>query len=163
MRADISATEPDWSREQLRPGEWNPGKRLLATIRAYQGAAGPFAWLVRGWAVRGHRRWSAISGADIPLNAQLGGGLVLLHSNGIVIHPAAIIGPNCMLMQQVTIGAGEKGAPVIGGRVDIGAGAKVLGAVTIGDQAQIGANAVVLSDVPAGTTAVGVPARIVRT
>ena len=51
--------------------------------------------------------------------------------------------------------------PVLGDRVSVHAGAKVLGAVTIGDGARIGANAVVLTDVPAGCTAVGVPARVI--
>ena len=50
---------------------------------------------------------------------------------------------------------------MIGGHVDIGAGAKILGPVTIGDHAKIGANAVVVTDVPEGATAVGIPARIV--
>jgi serine O-acetyltransferase len=53
-----------------------------------------------------------------------------------------------------------RGAPTIGNRVDLGAGAKILGPVTIGDDAVIGANAVVLCDVPAGALAVGIPARI---
>ena len=55
---------------------------------------------------------------------------------------------------------GEDHAPVLGRRVDVGAGAKILGAVRIGDGACIGANAVVLTDVPAGATAVGIPARV---
>ena len=70
-----------------------------------------------------------------------------------------------MLRQGVTLGlrrTNERGAPRIGNRVDIGAGAKVLGPVRIGDGAVIGANAVVLDDVPAGAVAVGIPARIVR-
>jgi len=50
--------------------------------------------------------------------------------------------------------------PMIGGHVDIGAGAKILGNVRIGDHASIGANAVVLKDVPAGKTAIGIPAVI---
>ncbi|HEY5141561.1 MAG TPA: serine O-acetyltransferase, partial [Methylococcales bacterium] len=63
----------------------------------------------------------------------------------------------------VTIGlkrTGEMGAPIIGNRVDIGAGAKLLGAIRIGDDVVIGANAVVLQDIPANSLAVGVPARI---
>src|SRR5262249_45011853 len=69
-----------------------------------------------------------------------------------------------LISQQVTrsVGGPKLGAPVIGGHVDIGAGAKILGGVKIGDHAQIGANAVMLEDVPGGATAVGVPARIVR-
>ena len=84
------------------------------------------------------------------------------HPNGIVIHPYAEIGPNCLLFQQVTIGANDRGVPRIGGHVDIGAGAKVLGPVTIGRHARIGANAVVIDDVPDGATAAGVPARVIR-
>jgi hypothetical protein len=53
-----------------------------------------------------------------------------------------------------------RGSPVMGDRVDIGAGAKILGAITIGDDVSIGANAVVLTDVPANSIAVGIPARI---
>ncbi len=85
------------------------------------------------------------------------------HPNGIVIHPEARIGPNCLLFQQVTIGSGHRpGVPNIGGHVDVGAGAKVLGDVRIGDHAQIGANAVVVEDVPAGATVAGIPAKVVR-
>ena len=84
------------------------------------------------------------------------------HPNGIVVHPEAKVGPNCLLLQQVTLGTGGRvpGAPVLEARVDVGAGAKVLGGVTLGRGAKVGANAVVLTDVPAGHTAVGVPARI---
>lgn len=83
---------------------------------------------------------------------------MLPHPNGVVIHDKACIGPNCLIFQQVTVVSGVK----IGGHVDIGAGAKIICSVHIGDHAKIGANAVVLCDVPAGATAVGVPARIVK-
>jgi serine O-acetyltransferase len=86
---------------------------------------------------------------------------MLPHPNGIVIHPDAEIGPNCLLFQQVTIGANHDGVPRIGGHVDIGAGAKILGPITIGNHARIGANAVVINNVPDGATAVGVPARVI--
>jgi len=55
----------------------------------------------------------------------------------------------------------ERGAPVIGNRVDVGAGAKILGSIRIGDDVVIGANAVVIQDVPSNSLAVGVPARII--
>jgi serine O-acetyltransferase len=107
-----------------------------------------------------HRFWSAVAGADIPVNAsRIGGGLMIPHPTGVVVHPEAVIGPNCLIFQQVTIGTGPKpGVPRLGGHVDVGPGAKILGGVTIGDHAVIGANAVVLSDVPPGAVAVGVPA-----
>lgn len=164
----VSATVPDWKRERLRhPFSWDPGRQLLATIRAYQGYSrgtmGRLEKLLRAQLVARHRLWSTIAGADIPLNCQLGGGLLLPHPNGIVLHPDAQVGPNCLLFQQVTLGKGPKpGFPVLEGHVDVGAGAKILGGVRVGAHAIIGANAVVIEDVPEGATAVGVPARIVR-
>ena len=105
-----------------------------------------------------HRFWSIVVGADIPLDSHIQGGLLIPHANGIVIHPAAEIGPNCLLLQQVTVGNGTKpGSPRLGGHVDVGAGAKILGGIVVGDHAKIGANAVVIDDVPAYATAVGVP------
>lgn len=83
------------------------------------------------------------------------------HPNGIVIHPGASIGPNCLIFQQVTIGSrGPGDVPIIGGHVDIGAGAKILGAIKIGHHSKVGANAVVLCDVPDNSVAVGIPANI---
>jgi serine O-acetyltransferase len=159
---EVSSHQPDWNRERLHPGEWNPGKRLIACIRDYQRLqnASPLRFrLFRVIIVLRHRFWSAITGADIPLTCQLGGGLLLPHPNGIVVHPDARVGPNCLIFQQVTLGTlATGGAPVIGGHVDIGAGAKVLGDVAIGDHVVVGANAVVLKDVPSGAVAVGIPA-----
>ncbi|HWJ71134.1 MAG TPA: serine acetyltransferase [Sphingobium sp.] len=158
----ISSTDPDWSREQYPRFSWMPSRALLRAIRSYQQApAGMRGALTRLLAIYRHRFWSIVTGADIPLNARLGGGLLMPHPNGIVFHPDIQIGPNCLVFQQVTLGANGRGVPRIGGHVDIGAGAKILGRVTVGDHARIGANAVVLQDVPAGATAVGNPARII--
>lgn len=159
----ISADTPDWSRESCR-SFWDPGRRLLRSIRFYQKTkkrAIPWRWLSKYWVLE-HRFWSVVTGADVPLNCNIGGGMLLIHPNGIVIFPGSLIGPNCIVLQQVTIGTGgtKPGAPIIGGDVAIGAGAKILGGVHIGDHARIGANAVVLQDVPCGATAVGVPATI---
>jgi serine O-acetyltransferase len=156
---------PDWSAERHQYHSWDPGRSLLATLRDYergQSGSGPFAWLRCKIAVMRHRFWSAVSGADIPINTKIGGGLLLPHPNGIVIHPGVAIGPNCLIFQQVTLGANYRGVPVVGASVDIGAGAKILGPIRIGDKAVIGANAVVLQDVEAGTTVAGIPARVVR-
>jgi serine O-acetyltransferase len=145
----ISAEIPDWSREKAGQRSWNPSRALLRSIRDYQNASGLLAPLRRKYAVFRHRLWSAITGADIPINGKIGGGLLIPHPNGIVIHSDARIGCNCLIFQQVTIGATSKGIPTIGGHVDIGAGAKIIGPVTIGDHARIGANALVHRDVPA--------------
>lgn len=150
----ISATEPDWSREVPRRF-WDPSRKLLQSLRSYQRSQG----LRRKWAVLRHRFWSVVTGADIPLSCQIGGGLILPHPNGVVIHPDTIVGPNCAIFQQVTLGTNmARGAPKIGGHVDIGPGAKILGPVDVGDHAVVGANAVVLQDIPSNALAVGIPA-----
>jgi len=163
----VSSTDPDWEREKPARGTYEPAKYLLASIRRYQRlvkAGGTIAKVVRPFVVLQHRFWSIVSGADIPLNADIGGGLLMPHPNGIVIHPDAHVGPNCLVFQQVTVGTNgtRPGCPVIAGHVDIGAGAKILGGVKIGAHARIGANAVVLDDVPENASAAGVPARIIR-
>lgn len=161
---DLSAEVEDWSRERKRVLEWNPGRSLLASIRSYQRNSlrrDPVAALIRKVAVLRHCFWSIVTGAEIPINCRIGGGLMIPHPNGIVIHPDVSVGPNCLIFQQVTLGSTRHGTPSVGGHVDIGCGAKVLGPITIGNHAVIGANAVVLIDVPPGATAVGIPARVV--
>jgi len=160
----ISTSQPDWSREKKTLFAWQPSRSLLASIRQYQNYAGSkniLLSVISKIAVLRHRFWSIVTGADIPLNSKIAGGLLLPHPNGVVIHPDAVIGPNCLIFQQVTIGTRNGSAPpVIGGHVDIGAGAKVLGAIRIGNNVEIGANAVVTTDVPDNCIAIGVPAVI---
>ena len=153
----ISADVADWSRETPRRF-WDPGRKLLLTIRRYQywrDRSGLIPALFRKSLVLRHRFWTVVAGTDIPLDSRIGGGLMIPHPNGIVIHPEARIGVNCLIFQQVTICGGVE----IDDHVDIGAGAKINGDVRIGAHARIGHNAVVLKDVPSGATAVGVPAR----
>jgi serine O-acetyltransferase len=162
MSDTISAEQPDWGREQKLFWEWAPGKSLLASIRSYQrnqDKRSPLALVACKIAVFRHMLWSVICGCEIPLNARIGGGLVMPHPNGIVINTDVVVGPNCLIFQQVTLGSNGRGVPVLGGHVDVGAGAKIIGPVRIGDHAIVGANAVVTSDVDAGTTVVGIPAR----
>lgn len=164
IKHQISADTPDWLREKKSFFDWLPSRSLLASIRRYQRANSAkklSSFFIKKLAVLQHRFWSVITGADIPINSTIAGGLLIPHPNGIVIHPDAKIGPNCLIFQQVTIGTVEgRAPPTIGGHVDIGAGAKILGAVNIGDHVLIGANAVVLTDVPSGKVAVGIPAKV---
>jgi len=146
--AGVSATEPDWSREKVTRF-WEPGKQLLKTIRGYQrctARTGPAAALRRKLYVLEHRFWSVVTGADIPINCRIGGGLAIPHPNGIVIHPQALIGVNCLIFQQVTLGTRRGGGvPVLEGHVDVGAGAKIFGRVVIPAHSEIRANSVVTS------------------
>lgn len=91
---------------------------------------------------------------------HIGGGIRMPHLNGIYIHENAILGENCTIFHQVTIGVNDRGvnpkaAPIIGNNVFIGAGAKIIGGVTIGDDVTIGANAVVTKSVPSCKKVVG--------
>jgi serine O-acetyltransferase len=101
-------------------------------------------------------------GITIGCSAKIGRRLCIEHFGGIVIHGASVIGDDCMIRQGVTIGNRQPDkpfdAPILGSRVSVGAGAKILGKVVIGDDVSIGANAVVIKDVPANHVAVGVPA-----
>ena len=147
---------PMWDRE--KPAKfWDPGRKLLLSIRHYQTIKGNglLSKLIRKTVVFRYRFWSAISGAEIDLDCKIGGGLLIPHPNGIVIHPSAEIGVNCLIFQQVTLTQDVK----LGYRVDIGAGARLLGPIQVGNNVQIGANAVVTRDVLSGQTMVGVPAR----
>ena len=156
----ISATAPDWSREAVR-GIWDPGRKLLRAIRRYQAARGRGGLsgrlAMKYWALV-HRVWSVVTQCEIDLTTEIGGGLLLPHPQGIVVHPAARIGPNCLIFHQVTLA----GPVVLGGHVDLGAGAKILGPLTLGDHAEVGANAVVTRDVPPGCVVAGIPARPLR-
>lgn len=158
----VSADVPDWSREAVGRFEVAPGRKLLKAIRDWQRyaprkdpASRVLAWVAR----KRHKLWSLLSGAEIPLQTRIGGGLMIPHPNGIVIHPDSVIGVNCLLFQQVTLGTNDSPPPVLEGHVDVGAGAKILGPVTVGRHARVGANAVVVKDVPPGVTVVGIPAR----
>src|SRR5687768_6049189 len=102
---------------------------------------------------------AAVGGCIIGRGAEFGPGLVLIHSNGVVINGSVRGGANIHIEHQVTIGAERRQSPVLGDGVFIGAGAKIVGAVTVGAGARIGANAVVVHDVAPDTTVVGIPAR----
>ena len=105
-----------------------------------------------------------LTGIEIHPGATIGRRFFIDHGMGVVIGETAVIGDDCMMYHQVTLGGRSlqpvKRHPTLGDRVVVGAGAKVLGPVWIGDGAQVGANAVVVHDVPAGAIAVGVPAQV---
>jgi serine O-acetyltransferase len=93
---------------------------------------------------------------------EIGPGLFIAHFGGIWINPGASLGADCTIAHGVTIGAphAARGAPVLGDRVWIGAGATITGPIHIGSGAVIGANSLVASSLPENAVAVGVPARV---
>ena len=106
------------------------------------------------------------TGIEIHPGAKIGKGLFIDHGSAVVIGETAEIGDNCTLYQGVTLGGTGKDSgkrhPTLGNNVMVGAGAKVLGPFKIGDNSKIAANAVVLEEIPPDSTAVGIPARVVK-
>jgi serine O-acetyltransferase len=158
IREDWRTYERQWTRQGLwvmvvyRFGNWRYGIRNRA-VRL------PFSIVYKFLKLLSE----ILTGIDLPCEAKLGRRFRIDHFGGIVISGDAEFGDDCVIRNGVTVGlrhTGQRGAPVIGHRADIGAGAKVLGSIRVGDDVAIGANAVVITDVPSNCIAVGVPAQI---
>ena len=92
-------------------------------------------------------------------------GLVIYHSQEIVVNGLARVGANCHLHGNNCIGTDGITAdcPIIGNNVVLGVGAKVLGGVRIANDITIAAGAVVVdSFLEPGVVIGGVPARIIK-
>lgn len=107
-----------------------------------------------------------ITGIEIHPGATIGKRLFIDHGMGIVIGETAIVGDDCTIYHQVTLGGTGKEKlkrhPTLKNNVIVGSGSKVLGNILIGENVKIGANSVVLKDVEDNVTVVGVPGRIVK-
>ncbi len=107
-----------------------------------------------------------VTGIEIHPAARIGKRFFIDHGHGVVIGETTEIGDDVTLYQGVTLGGTGKETgkrhPNIGDGVMIGAGAKVLGPITIGANTNVASGAVVLQDIPENSTAVGVPAQVVR-
>lgn len=107
-----------------------------------------------------------LTGIEIHPGAKIGKGVFIDHGSGVVIGETTEIGDGCTIYQGATLGGTgkEKGKrhPTLGKNVLVGTGAKILGPFKVGDNPKIAANAVVLEEIPPNSTAVGVPARVVK-
>lgn len=102
---------------------------------------------------------------DIPYKCKIGQGTTFPHDAlGVVLHPDVVIGNNCKILHNVTIGgrSGFVKLPRIGNNVLVGTGVCILGDVSIGDNSIIGAGSVVLNNVPTNSVVVGVPGKIIK-
>lgn len=161
IKEDWIAHGQDWTKPGFRAvavqrfGVWRM-KIKSKLLRA------PFSILYRAL----YRKVRNTYGIELSYSVQLGRRVIIEHQGAIVIHGDCSIGDDCIIRQGVTLGNRYVDrpfdAPKVGARVNVGAGAKIFGNITIGDGANIGANAVVLCDVPAGATAVGIPAKIIK-
>lgn len=105
-----------------------------------------------------------IFGAYIPASARIGKGVRFSYGGAaVVVHSRAVIGDYCTIGPAVTIGRRKgNGVPIIGNKVFIGGGAKVLGEIVVGDGSIIAANSVVMMDVPKNAIVAGIPAKTIR-
>lgn len=105
-----------------------------------------------------------LTGIEIHPGATIGNRLFIDHGMGIVIGETTIIGDNCTIYHQVTLGGTGKESikrhPTLKNNIFVGSGSKVLGNITIGNNVKIGANSVVIKDVPDNKTVVGIPGKI---
>lgn len=108
-------------------------------------------------------RWTAL-GEGVVITA----GCVL--SNRITIGDHVHLNPGCIIGHDVEIGSYASVAPgahisgnvIISEGVYIGTGANVIEKITIGEWTIIGAGSTVIRDIPANTTAVGMPAMVIK-
>jgi serine O-acetyltransferase len=161
IREDYRVHQSDWTLPGFRAvavhrfGVWSRGvhPRLLRA---------PFSVIYKSLYryVRNHY------GIELPRTTQVGRRLTIGHQGGIVIHPVARIGNDCIIRHNVTLGAATvetvQRGPTLMDRVEVGCGAVIMGNIVIGDDVRIGPNAVVTMNVPAGSTVVASPPRIVQ-
>ncbi|MEL6863373.1 MAG: serine acetyltransferase [Bacteroidota bacterium] len=103
--------------------------------------------------------------SDVASSVKIGKGTLFGHSGiGVVIHHRAVIGDYCIIGQGITIGGRSRNptVPVIGDKVYIGAGARVLGPIKVGSNVVIAPNAVVIKDVPDNCIVGGIPAKVIK-
>lgn len=152
---DMNLLEPGfWAVAVHRLGNWRMNVRprpLRAPLSlAYQATSRLVNWT---WGIK------------LDYTVKLGRRVRIWHHGGMILG-ARSIGDDVHLRQNTTLGVVRRGQnagkPVIGDRVDVGAGACILGPVEVGHDAVVGANAVVLRDVPPGAVVGGVPARVLR-
>jgi serine O-acetyltransferase len=117
---------------------------------------------VRGWHMVAELIWRVnlfVTGADIHPGAEIGPGLRITHTSGLVIGRGVRIGANVTILHEVTLGGAGKaffdpaftdGFPVIGDDSMLMVGAKVLGPVSVGKGCYVGANAVLSRDLADG-------------
>lgn len=154
----------------------DPAARSSAEIvLLYPGYKATMAYRRANWCYRHNMKFLARcisqrarkrTGIEIHPAATIGRRLVIDHGMGVVIGETCEIGDDVLIYQGVTLGGTGKETgkrhPTIGNNVLIGSGAKVLGPFKVGDNSRIASNAVVLMEIPDNSTAVGVPARIVK-
>lgn len=125
----------------------------------------PFRMILKGLLFLWQKSIEITTGISIPASVEIGHSFYIGHFGGIFLNQEVVLGNNCNLAQNVTIGISgighRRGVPTIGDNVFIAANSIVAGKIQVGNDAMIGACSLVNSDVPAHTTVLGVPAQVV--
>ncbi len=108
-----------------------------------------------------------VMGIEIPIHTKIGPGLILHHGQGLVLNAETIIGKNCLLRHNTTIGCKIENnlpgrSPIIQDNVDIGSNSVILGDIVVGSNANIGAGSVVIRNVKNNTVVAGNPAKVLN-
>lgn len=108
-----------------------------------------------------------IYGIELYDTTVIGRRVLIAHHQGVVLGDHAVIGDDCVIRQNVTLGMANDNQPTeaqprVGRNVSLGAGAILVGAISIGDDVQIGPGAVVVQDVPTGARVFTPPARVMK-
>ena len=92
-------------------------------------------------------------GIYLPTDTCIGAGVIFPHAFPLVIHPASVIGENCIIHPNVRIGTSrtKEGAPIIGDNCFLGNGCHIIGNCRIGDWSFISPGAFVCKDIPEGS------------
>jgi len=160
LREDLSTHDHNpfepgfWAIALHRYGNWRMEIRPKLVRAPFSLAYRILSWLVE-----------LVGGIHLPYTVRLGRRVRIWHHGGIVLH-ARSIGDDVHIRHNTTFGIASRSnvraIPTIEDRVDIGCGVCVLGNVTIGHDSLIGANAVVVAEIPPYSTAVGIPARVIK-
>lgn len=157
-KARDPAARTDFEVATLYPGL----KAILCHRRAHWFYTHNMSYIARWISQRSRKK----TGIEIHPGARIGRRFVIDHGMGVVIGETTEIGDDVLIYQGVTLGGTGKEVgkrhPTIGNNVLIGCGAKVLGPFKVGDNSRIASNAVVLKEIPPDSTAVGVPARVIK-
>ena len=94
--------------------------------------------------------------AIIPYQCKISKTVIFAHNAlGVVINSSTIIGENCIIYQNVTIGnRNSSKGPIIKNNVMIGANAVIIGNIIIGNNVKIGAGSIIVHNVPDNATMV---------
>lgn len=92
---------------------------------------------------------------------KIGKSMWIAHPYATILN-AKSIGDNFRCLHCTTLGATDKGQPIIGNNVSLGANVVIIGPVHIGNNVTIGAGSVVVKDIPDNCIAVGNPCKPIK-